>query len=129
LIILNIFDTIVTYNEHTIFERDNYMNEFAKRLSLLRERRDISYETLAEAIDSTKSLLWRYEHGKSEPGLTTLIKLAEYFGVTLDWLSGNGEFNEIQFANKKDYLSVINKSIQEGITPEKLEQMIDILRR
>ncbi len=105
------------------------MNEFGKRLNLLRERKGISYEVLAEAVGSTKSLLWRYEHGKSEPGLTALMNLANYFGVTLDWLAGNGEFNTIQFANKKDYVDVINKSINEGITPEKLEQFIDIMRK
>lgn len=105
------------------------MNEFGKRLKLLRERRDISYETLAEALNTTKSLLWRYENGKSDPGLKALIKLADYFGVTLDWLAGNGDFNTIQFANKKDYINAINKSIQEGISPEKLEQMIDVYKK
>lgn len=105
------------------------MSEFGERLNLLRTRKDISFETLAEAVGTTKSLLWRYERGLSEPGLSALIKLSEYFGVTLDWLAGNGDFNEIQYANKKDYIKVINKSISEGITPEKLEQFIDIMRK
>jgi transcriptional regulator with XRE-family HTH domain len=105
------------------------MNEFAKRLSMLRERKELSYETLAEAVGSTKSLIWRYEHGKSEPGLSALISIADYFGVTLDWLSGNGDFNTIQFANKKEYLNVINKAIKEEVSAEKLDQMIDLYRR
>ena len=63
------------------------MNEFAKRLKMLRERKGLSYENLAGEIGSTKSLIWRYEHGKSEPGLTALINIVEYFGVTLDWLA------------------------------------------
>jgi transcriptional regulator with XRE-family HTH domain len=105
------------------------MNEFAKRLNMLRTRKELSYETLAEAVDSTKSLIWRYEHGKSEPGLSALISLADYFGVTLDWLAGNGDFSTIQFANKKEYISVIDKAIKEDVSPEKLDQMIDLYRR
>jgi transcriptional regulator with XRE-family HTH domain len=105
------------------------MNEFGKRLNMLRTRKELSYDELAVAVGSTKSLVWRYEHGKSEPGLSALIALADYFGVTLDWLAGNGDFNTIQFANKKEYINAINKSIKEGIAPEKLEQMIDIYKR
>ncbi len=71
------------------------MNEFAKRLKLLRTRKELSYEELAVAVGSTKSLMWRYENGKSDPGLPALIKLADYFGVTLDWLGG-GETVDIK---------------------------------
>jgi transcriptional regulator with XRE-family HTH domain len=96
---------------------------------MLREKHDLSLEKLAEKVDSTKSLLWRYENGKSEPGLTALISIAEYFGVTLDWLSGNGDINDVQYSNKKAYSNAINKCIKEEITPEKLEQIIDIMKR
>lgn len=105
------------------------MNEFAKRLKVLRERKGLSYEILADEIGSTKSLLWRYENGKSEPGLSTLIKIADYFGVTLDWIAGNQDIEDIQFVNKQEYIDVINKSIKEGVTPHKLEQMIDVLKK
>lgn len=105
------------------------MNEFGKRLNILRTRKELSYEELAEAVGSTKSLIWRYEHGKSEPGLSALIKLADYFGVTLDWLAGNGDFESIQFANKTKYCNAINKCIENEISPEKLEQIIDVMRK
>jgi len=105
------------------------MNEFGRRLKLLRERKNLSYNDLAEAVGSTKSLIWRYEHGKSEPGLSALNALADYFGVTIDWLAGNGDFNTIQYTNKKEYFRAINKAIQEGVSPEKLEQMIDVYKK
>lgn len=108
-------------------ERDNIMNEFGKRLKLLRERKELSYEELAKAVGSTKSLIWRYEHGKSEPGLSAFIALADYFGVTLDWLSGNGEFEKIQYAGKTKYFNAINSCIEKDISPERLEQIIDVI--
>lgn len=104
------------------------MNEFSERLKLLRERKDISLSELAIQLGVAKSLLWRYEAGKSEPGLSLLMKLSDYFGVTLDWISGNGETDKIQFTGKEKYNSLINECIKQGIDPEKLEQIIKLMK-
>jgi len=105
------------------------MNEFGVRLKMLRDKRELSLAELAEKVRSTKSLLWRYENGKSEPGLSALTALAVYFRVTLDWLGGNGDINDVQFSNGKEYSNAINKCISGEISPEKLEQLIDVLKR
>lgn len=105
------------------------MNEFGKRLKILRDDRELPMSKLAEAIGSTKSALSRYENGTMEPGLKVLRKLAEYFGVTMDWLAGNGDINDVQFSNKEQYMNVINKCIKEEITPDKLEQFIEIIKK
>lgn len=105
------------------------MNEFAIRLKMMREQKDISLSQLAEAVGSTKSALSRYENGKMEPGLKILIRLSKYFGVTLDWMAGNGNIDNVEHANKEAYANVINKSIDAGITPEKLETMVDIYKK
>ena len=105
------------------------VNEFGRRLKLLRDNGEIPMSKLADAIGSTKAGISRYENGKMEPGITVVRKLAEFFGVTMDWLAGNGDIDDIQYANKKQYSNAINKSIKEGITPEKLEQIIDIMKR
>ncbi|OYP39241.1 transcriptional regulator, partial [Lachnotalea glycerini] len=46
------------------------MNEFSKRLKKLREKRNLSLSELALSLGLAKSLLWRYEAGKSERGLS-----------------------------------------------------------
>lgn len=103
------------------------MNEFANRLKSLRERRGASYEDVGDFVGCNKSLIWRYETCRSEPGLTIFIKLADYFNVSLDWLAGNGEFEKIQYAGKAKYYNAINKCIEKEITPERLEQIVDII--
>jgi len=105
------------------------MDEFGKRLKILREQRELPLSKLAEAVGSTKSALSRYENGKVEPGLTVLRRLTEYFGVTLDWLCGYGNIDEIQYSEKQHYDKVIDKCIKEKLTPEILEQLIDVFRR
>ena len=104
------------------------MNEFGKRLNLLRERKKLSYEQLSDEIGITKSLLWRYEGGKSDPGLKALKKLATYFNVSLDWLCGNGDFSDIKFINKTEYGKAVDKCITEDISPEKLERIVDAIK-
>ena len=101
------------------------MNEFSKRLRLLREKADLSLDGLSDKVDMAKSLLWRYENGKSEPGLSALTALAQYFGVTLDWIAGNGDIDEIQY---KSYADAINKCVDNNISPSKLNKIIDAMK-
>lgn len=105
------------------------MNEFGKRLKMLRDDRDLPMSKLAEAVGSTKSALSRYENGSMDPGLKVLIKLADYFGVTLDWIAGNGDINDVQYSNKEKYFSAINECIKEEISPDKLVEIIKIIRK
>lgn len=105
------------------------MNEFGKRLKFLRDERDLPMSKLAEAVGSTKSALSRYENGTMDPGLKVLIKLSDYFGVTMDWLAGNGDINNIQYSNKEKYFAAINECIKEEISPDKLVEIIKIIRK
>lgn len=103
--------------------------EFGKRLNKLREERNIPMSVMAEAVGTTKSAISRYENGKTEPGINILNDIAKYFGVTLDWLAGNGDINDVQFRDKEGYTNAVNKCIKSSITPEKLSQLIDVLNK
>jgi transcriptional regulator with XRE-family HTH domain len=113
------------------------MNDFGSRLKMLREMRELPLSKLAEDIGTTKSALSRYENGKMEPGLSVMIRLAEYFNVTLDWLAGNGDdedYKNISFGNKEAsvkrqsaYYEAFNKCLKKDISPEKLNQVIDMI--
>ena len=68
------------------------MNEvFAFRLRKLRERRRVSRRTLAELCGVSKSAMARYERGEREPSTTLVCALADYFGVSADYLLGRTE--------------------------------------
>lgn len=51
-------------------------------------RGDISQEMLASAINIDQAQLARYETGAREPSPAAIGKLAEYLGVTSDYLLG-----------------------------------------
>jgi transcriptional regulator with XRE-family HTH domain len=56
---------------------------FGSRITLLRRRRGWSQRHLADRLGKNTSTVCRYETGASEPGLETLLRLAEVFEMDL----------------------------------------------
>lgn len=56
------------------------------RLKYLRESRGISQVKLAMDLSMNQNTISRYETGVREADYATLIKLADYFDVSLDYL-------------------------------------------
>lgn len=56
------------------------------RLKYLREKNHISQLELALALDMNQNSISRYENGVREADYATLIKFADYFKVSLDYL-------------------------------------------
>jgi transcriptional regulator with XRE-family HTH domain len=59
-----------------------------ERLRELRLRRNISQEEVARHIGITRSAYSHYEINNRQPVYETLIKLAAYFDVSLDYMIG-----------------------------------------
>ena len=49
---------------------------------------------MADELEIDKSTVSRYETGKTEPNLQNLIKFAQYFDVSIDWLAGLSNIKE-----------------------------------
>ena len=58
------------------------------RLKPLRKERKFTQEDLGDLVGVSKMRVSDYESGKTEPPLKTLIKIADVFNVSLDWLCG-----------------------------------------
>lgn len=65
--------------------------EFRQRLQQLREKKRISRKVLSELCGLNSDAVRRYERGEAEPTLHSLVALAEYFEVTVDYLVGKGD--------------------------------------
>ena len=63
-------------------------NKFPERLRMLRERRRVSRYVVSELCGLNRSAIRRYERGEREPGLKELVSIADYFEVSLDYLTG-----------------------------------------
>jgi len=68
-----------------------------RNLRGLRIKKGVSQQSLADAIGVSQQSINKYENHNVEPDIATLIRLADFFGVTVDALighdasSGNGE--------------------------------------
>lgn len=58
------------------------------RLKELRESRSLSQRELGDELGLSKSSIGNYEKGYRQPDMETLILLADYFDVTVDYLIG-----------------------------------------
>ena len=64
------------------------MATFSTRLQELKETKKLLQKDAAKALDVPLRTYQRYEHGQQEPQLSTLIRMADFYGVTLDYLAG-----------------------------------------
>ena len=59
-----------------------------KRLKELRQSKALTQATLAELIGVSQQTIWKWESGINEPDIPTILKIAELFEVTTDYLLG-----------------------------------------
>ena len=62
---------------------------FSERLKDLRKTNKITQEKLATIIGVERSSIGKYESSSTIPSKETLVKIAQYFNVTTDYLLGN----------------------------------------
>ena len=64
------------------------MPNFPTRLKELRIKKQVPQQQLADLLGISTRALRFYEDGSREPKIEGLIKLADFFSVTLDYLVG-----------------------------------------
>lgn len=64
------------------------MSKFANRLVELREKAGLSRQQLADSIGLSRASIEYYEKDKRHPDTEMVIKMAQYFHVTTDYLLG-----------------------------------------
>ncbi len=65
---------------------------FSDNLKALRSEKGVSQAALAQAIGVTQQCVSEWENLKTEPTLTILCALADYFGTSIDVLCGRTEY-------------------------------------
>ena len=73
-------------------------SKFSQRLKELRVDRGLTQEELSKLSGISYPTISRYENGiRDEPKLTILKTLANYFGVTIDYLAGDTDVKDVNF--------------------------------
>lgn len=95
----------------------------------LRKDRKISQTKVAKALNMTQRMYSTYETGERKPTIDTLMDIANYFNVTLDYLTGNETkrlepLTEDERKMLKSYRE-LNTIFQEKVT-ERIETFIEV---
>ena len=64
------------------------MIKFMNRLKELRMEKGVSQQEIGKLVNMSKMAISHWEKGHSEPSISQLILLSEFFDVTVDYLIG-----------------------------------------
>lgn len=67
------------------------MKILAERLHLLRKERNLTQVEAGREIGIALNSYRRYERNEREPDAPVLVRMADYYGVTTDYLLGRSE--------------------------------------
>ncbi len=97
---------------------------FSKRLKDMRRDNGKTQEDMAKLLNIRRSTYGEYERGKIMPPVDKIKILADYFGVSVDFLMGNTNFKTHEERNESDPMDV---SKQMKIILEYLENNQSVL--
>ncbi len=63
-----------------------------ERIRSLRIEKNLSQQSLAQKIQSNQKQISKWERNRIEPNIDALIRLANYFDVTIDYLVGRVDY-------------------------------------
>lgn len=101
------------------------------KLKELRNKTKTSQRTLAKFLNVDQTAISRWENTSDEPNISTLIKIAGYFNISLDYLLGRTEIDiflsvEEQRQLAEDPLIVVFKGFR-SLSDEEQKRMIDYI--
>jgi len=67
------------------------MSVFSERLVSLRKSKGVSQAFAAKEIRVSPRAYQKYEYEESEPTLSVAARIADFYGVSLDYLAGRSE--------------------------------------
>lgn len=70
------------------------MKIFGERVLQLRKERKLSQEVVAKAVNISYHSYRRYENDEREPQASVIRDLADFFGVSTDYLLGKTDLKE-----------------------------------
>jgi|SRR5690625_903184 len=84
---------------------------FPDRLKELRIEKKLTQQEMADFLGITRQGYAKYENGQAETDLETLKKLANFFDVSTDYLTGNTD--DIEFMTDEEINEEIKKITKE----------------
>ena len=114
------------------------MNELSDRLRQARLQAGLTVDSVATAIDTSPTSIWRYEAGQRRPSGPTLHALAGLFNKTVEWFYGEDEVDSPEPTADPDYeadlelvmneASLALRQVSDRLSREAIKSIADYIR-
>ena len=98
--------------KYSLQMRDKMKKKFNENLKYLRKKNYMDLKEVANDLSIAYDNIARYERGECEPDIATLILLAKYYSVSVDYLVGNDSvevyISEQQYKNIQDNMKSLD---------------------
>ncbi|MEN8928315.1 MAG: S24 family peptidase [Flavobacteriales bacterium] len=101
------------------------MSTLSENLKRLRAKETLSQQAIADILTITRGAYQKYEEGKSEPPHSTLIKLSNYYSITIDILLQI----DLRKTNPEDLMKLNNRMLFPVMTSKKEKQPIELISK
>ena len=98
------------------------------RLRFLRNEKGESLDKLAKFLNVTMQTISNYETEKRDMTPDTIIKLAEYFGVSTDYLLGKSDIRNPDKKIKEEFEFAYHKET-EGLSEDEIKEALEFYKR
>lgn len=98
---------------------------FKERFIQLRKELGLTQEQLAEKLGMgyTRTAISAWEVGRNEPSNIDTVKIADFFGVSTDYLLGKTDIRNIE----EDFKFAYHKEI-EGLTEDEIKEALEFYK-
>ena len=94
-------------------EFNNRIRDMTNRIRDLREDMDLRQSDLAEKTGIDQRTISNYETGKTLPDSDALIKLADFFGVSIDYLVGRVRYDFYGASKRNKLIEQMQQELEE----------------
>ena len=95
------------------------------KLKEIRESLGYTRKQACDYIGCSRTVYTRYERGTRLPSLPMLIRIADVFGVSIDYLVGREKFHESALTNKENEFLALFRNAD----PRAQDDAMDIMQR
>lgn len=100
--------------------------QFKERIKDLRLKNRMTGEELGKLVNVSKVSVWQWENGLNYPNNDILLKLADYFNVTTDYLLGRTD-NPYPDINPDEFQIALYEG-SEGLTPQGKQDLLRYMK-
>ncbi|MCL2574072.1 MAG: helix-turn-helix domain-containing protein [Defluviitaleaceae bacterium] len=100
------------------------------RVKELREKKGLKQTDLAAMLEISQGTLSNWERGVHDPDNETLLRLAQIFECSVDYLLGSTELRKPQLGELDGlFMRVMQDAQESGITPHDLQLAVNFLKQ